>query len=239
MLGDFGKAKKSLDNGLYLALDINKSYGLGWLELCYGHLFQIMGDGRNSIEHFQKSIKYQEEAQSIFMLGIAWAGLGAGYWLLGDPEAAKEYIEKGLTIHKDAELPYYLSYIFWLSSMVQFDLGDLKIAQKNVEEALTLSRARKERHLEGISGAWLGRIQGKTGISFHLSEQRILEGMGILKELKLLPYLAQGHLFLGELYADEGQREESLNYLKKAEEMFEEMGMDYWLTETKEALGKT
>ncbi|MBW1854235.1 MAG: hypothetical protein JRJ00_06085, partial [Deltaproteobacteria bacterium] len=47
---------------------------------------------------------------------------------------------------------------------------------------------------------------------------------------KLKPCSAQGYLFLGELYTETGQKEKSLENLKKAEGMFKEMGMDYWLT---------
>jgi hypothetical protein len=41
---------------------------------------------------------------------------------------------------------------------------------------------------------------------------------------------------LGELYADTGQKEKALEHLKKAEERFQEMGMDYWLAKTQEVL---
>ena len=129
MLGDFEQGKAFLDKGLHFALDINKPYGLGWLEFCYGYLFHVMGDGRNSIEHYKKSIKYQEEAQSVFMLGIAWTTLGHGYYLMGEVEAANKYIEMGLRIHRDAGLPYYLSYLSCLQGMVNFYSDDLKSAQ--------------------------------------------------------------------------------------------------------------
>ncbi len=43
---------------------------------------------------------------------------------------------------------------------------------------------------------------------------------------------------MGELYADRGQRENALENLKKAEGMFQEMGMDYWLAQTQEVLGR-
>jgi hypothetical protein len=41
---------------------------------------------------------------------------------------------------------------------------------------------------------------------------------------------------LEKLYSDGGQKEKALEYLKKAEEMTKEMGMDYWLAKTKEVL---
>jgi hypothetical protein len=43
---------------------------------------------------------------------------------------------------------------------------------------------------------------------------------------------------LGELYVDTGQREKGLKNLKKAEVLFKEMGMDYWLARTPEVLDR-
>ena len=68
------------------------------------------------------------------------------------------------------------------------------------------------------------------------AEEYILKGIKMLEELKTQPYLSTGYLWLGELYADMGQREKALENLKKAEEMFKEMGMDYWLSRTHEVL---
>jgi len=51
-------------------------------------------------------------------------------------------------------------------------------------------------------------------------------------------FSAQGYLFLGELYADKGQKEKALENLKKAERMFRDMGMDYWVAKTQEVLGR-
>jgi len=41
-------------------------------------------------------------------------------------------------------------------------------------------------------------------------------------------------LALGELHIDMRQEEKALENLKKAERMFQEMGMDYWLAKTRE-----
>ena len=63
-----------------------------------------------------------------------------------------------------------------------------------------------------------------------------MQGIKVFDELGLKPWSAQGHLFLGELYGISGMREEALPNLKKAEAMFQEMGMDYWLGKTQEIL---
>ena len=58
-----------------------------------------------------------------------------------------------------------------------------------------------------------------------------------MEELRIRPFTGQGYLFLGELYADKGQKDIALENLKKAEGMFKEMRMDYWLTRAEEVMG--
>jgi hypothetical protein len=57
-----------------------------------------------------------------------------------------------------------------------------------------------------------------------------------LKELKIKSTLSTGFLFLGELYAHAGRKEESLKNLKQAEGLFQEMGINFWLDRTKKIL---
>ena len=74
------------------------------------------------------------------------------------------------------------------------------------------------------------------GSQLHKTEEYILKGMKILEELETKPAYAGGYLNRGELYADAGQKEKALENLKKAEAMYQEMGMDYWLARTKKLL---
>ncbi|MBW1789187.1 MAG: hypothetical protein JRK53_21655 [Deltaproteobacteria bacterium] len=64
----------------------------------------------------------------------------------------------------------------------------------------------------------------------------ILKGVGVFRELKLKPYYSQGHLSLGELYLNAGEKEKAGDNLKEAKGMFREMGMDYWLGKAQEGL---
>jgi tetratricopeptide (TPR) repeat protein len=79
----------------------------------------------------------------------------------------------------------------------------------------------------------LGRIWGKTDHpQIDKAEESFLKGIKILEELKLKLYYAPGYYYLGELYADTGQKDKALETLKKAESLYREMGMDYWLGKT-------
>ena len=68
------------------------------------------------------------------------------------------------------------------------------------------------------------------------AEESLLKGINILEELRIKSWYSVGYLFLGEVYADSGQKDKALEILKKAEGMFKEMEMDYWLTKTQKAL---
>ncbi len=54
----------------------------------------------------------------------------------------------------------------------------------------------------------------------------------MLIEFNVRPFVAQGYLDLGELYANNDQADSALKTWTKAESMFKEMGMDYYLIKT-------
>jgi hypothetical protein len=56
--------------------------------------------------------------------------------------------------------------------------------------------------------------------------------------LKDKVYCSTGYLFFGDICLNSGHLEEALGNLKRAEGLFQEMGMDYWLGKTKEVLGR-
>jgi len=88
----------------------------------------------------------------------------------------------------------------------------------------------------------LGRIAGEADpAQVKVAEGYIRQGIAMSEEMKMTPVSAQGYLFLGEIFEIAGRREEYLNSLRKAYEMWKEMGVgpqSYWLTRTQEALAR-
>jgi class 3 adenylate cyclase/tetratricopeptide (TPR) repeat protein/ribosomal protein L40E len=238
-LGKFERGKVFFEKALDNATNVGHSITLGLIELYYGIVLRIKGDGRLSIKRSQNSIKYYEEGEFIYPLGMAWSNLGYGYYLIEEFDKAQKYIEKGLKIQKDTGVEIVLSNYYIGLGMVHCDSGDLTKAQIFAEKALKLSQKNNDRLTEGISKIWLGRILAKRDLSqSDKAEEFIMDGIQFYDELGMKPFAAQGYMFLGELHVDAYLKEKAKNNLKKAEGMFRKMGMDYWLTRTREVLGR-
>ena len=121
--------------------------------------------------------------------------------------------------------------------LVHLSENNLEAAQRDVEKALELSKRNKERLFEGTSRIWLGRITAGLGHEKATqAEKTTLRGIDMLRNLQLKPRYAEGYLVLGELFAEVGRIPEARQKLEKAEDLFREMEMKYWLTKTQEVL---
>jgi tetratricopeptide (TPR) repeat protein len=170
-------------------------------------------------------------------LGLAYLGLGTAVNHLGDPQTGLEYIQKGLKIQSSTGVKSLLAWYHCELSNAYLVLGDLINAFDCVTKALKLALDNNEKWGEILSMTWSGRILAKSDPSqIDKAKESILKGIKICEELRLKSWYSVGYLFLGEVYADAGQKDKALEILKKAEGMFQEMGMDYWVDKTQETL---
>ena len=237
ILGNFKKATKFLKKGHQAAYKINNIINIGQSEMSHGLYYLYKGDGKNAMEHFQRSKESFEAADYPRLVGLMFACKGYSYFLLGDLDAAKKNIEEGFGIHKKTSAVVQLSWYSIFLSHINHDLRNFSKAIINIEEALNLTMKHFERHVEGWARIWLGRILGKIDSSrITNAEEYIMQGIKILYELKYLPWLLQGYFFLGELYTNTDQEDEAHKNLDKALSMCKEMGIQYWPDKIQEVL---
>jgi len=238
-LVDFNKGQALCQRACHFAEEVGNIHSLAVAECNYAFLLLIKGDGKRALEHVEKCVRYTEQGEMVVMLWMAPTLLGHAYYLLGDFDAARKHFEERLEIYRSTEYPVLLSWNYYGLGMVHLDCGDLESALGHIEESLKVSQRRGEKMQEGLSTVALGRVVGKAEPSQTArAEEYILQGIKILDELKLKPYQAEGYLFLGEHYADMGQKQKALESLNKAQGMFQEMVMDYWLRRTQKVLEK-
>ncbi|MBI5585670.1 MAG: AAA family ATPase [Deltaproteobacteria bacterium] len=238
MCGDFEYSERLFEKALSFAQKIDHRTTLGGVELSFGLILGLKGDGERAVSHLQKAIKYMEESQTFVFLGFAWSWLGWANLVMGQTNTAVELTEKGLKMHTDLGIPFFRSNLHANCSVVYLMQGDLKRARSQAESALQFALQNNEKHMIGLSKLLLGvAIALKDPTQIEPAEQQILQGIGLLEEIGLSPFIGFGYLLLREVYSASGRPKEALEYLKKAEAMSEKMGIDYWLRKTREVFG--
>lgn len=235
--GNFTEGEGFLDKGLSFARDIDNPMSIAMIEMLYGTFYLFKGDAENQVKHYRSSIEYLEKSQMTFFLGIVWAWLGGAYLYSGQTDTALRYAQKGLEMHTDLGLPIFLGSIHSILSEIHLGLGNLEKALVHAEQAVDLSRKNNERFFEAEAMIMLGRvIAASDRTKFEEARDLMFQGISLFDLLEVRPRYAVGLLWLGELYVDAGQKEEALENLKKAEGLFQDMEMDYWLGKTQEFL---
>jgi tetratricopeptide (TPR) repeat protein len=171
------------------------------------------------------------------VLNVAWSLLAQGYNLLGQSGKATEYLQKMLKLQADTKSPGFLSLGHLALSSAHLNSGDLNEAKVHAEQALNLGQTNHEKYCE--AGAWiqLGRIIGKMEASrIDEAEEFMLNGLKILEDVETKPAYATGCFSLCELYLNSGKIEKGLEVLRRSEEMFSRMGMEYWLAQARNVL---
>ncbi|RJP29406.1 MAG: TIR domain-containing protein [Actinobacteria bacterium] len=239
-LGEFGEEGEVFEKGLLSSLEADDAFGTGWVE--YNHCLALhsQGDGQGLIDHARKAIERFEETGIEIVLGTAWSVLGTGYLFKGSYEQARENVEKGLELQRKVGVPINLPLCLIFLSLFRLAVGDLEGAASSAEEALRLSRDYGAKSLECASLLTLGRVSaGAESSRIDIAERYIRQAMSLSEEMKTKPLNAGGHLYLGEIFEQAGRREEALENLMKAEEMYLEMDVgsqSHWLTRIQEAL---
>ncbi len=156
--GDFDHGEKLLQKGLSFAVEIGHLGTVAFVEWLYGCLLMMRGDGEAAARRLQDAIKHMEGSQSLLFLGVGWTWLGYSHCLMGQTKTAVDLTEKGLKMHTDLGIPWWRSVCHCFCSLAHFELGDTGEARRHGELALQFSVDNKERHMQGLSRAWLGRV---------------------------------------------------------------------------------
>ncbi len=236
-VGNFDEGERKLQKGLSFARDLDNLHSLAMTEMCYGIFHYFKGDGPNQVKHYRASLEYMEKGQFLIFQGLVRGWLGIAYEMMELPEEALRHLDEGLRIHTESGLPFFLGSLYTGLSKTHLVLGNLQKARVHAEQGIGQCQKNNEKFHEAESRIALGRAVGASGPEhFEEAQDQMLNGIRILEELYIRSREAVGYLYLGELQATVGRKDEALENVKKAESRFREMGMDYWLGKAQVAL---
>jgi hypothetical protein len=121
--------------------------------------------------------------------------------------------------------------------MAYLETTDTMNAEKCANLALKSAQEHDERYFEAFSRMLLAQsIVKRDVLRFNEAKQHMIGAIKTLDELKIRSAYAVAIYFLGQTYAYGDQKEIAKRTLEKAEGLFREMGMDYWITRTRQWL---
>ena len=236
-LGEFQRAEALCDKGLRFAREIKDLYCIGFVEAFYASATALRGDAEQTILHAERAIRNCEETGFLSTIGAAWQISGWGHLMLGELGIAREHVEKGHAHDIASGFSLVSSLYYELMVEICLDTGDWDTARRYADQGLQCAKTQGatiyEGRLEILLGAALARADSSQRAE---AEEHILEGIKLLEGLKVKPLQARARVYLGELYANTDQKEKALRTLKKAQGMFREMGMDYWMAKAEKAM---
>ena len=239
-LGSFDRGEQYLDKAFQISTEMNDMLGVTGAEIGYAVLLNNKGEFERTIRYLKNAIKYSEQMEYLWILGISNVHFGYAYSMLGDLISGKNYVEKGFDIYCKSGVEGHLANIYHLLGLVEFERNEFDKAHKKIVEALKLSRKNGEKAVEGRTYISYGGIFLKREpIQIENAEKYILMGIDIVKELQMKPDVARGHLYLGELYLIAEQEDKAMFNFKMAKDMFADLNMEYWLGRTQNLMKKS
>lgn len=237
--GHFGQGRVFAQKALRNAMALNDLLGLGTAEMANGLVSSFQGDWKSSLEHLRKSAEYCDAAKFLIVSALVRCAIGLAWCMLGEPGTARDHVKTAMELHRGSGVEMHLAASYHFAAFVHSELGDRESARDLVQEGLRLSQKNNEKAIEGRSMVLLGTILGLGGASeTDEAAEVILNGIEILKELGARAFYSLGYLFLGEVYLNAGRSDRARENLMKADGMFQEMGMAYWLTRTRGILSR-
>ncbi len=217
---------------------ISDPYTLAAVELYCGILYSYKGDGEKASRHLSAAAECCRKS-IIYLYGFARAWAGYAYLLLGEQEKALQHMEEGLKFQSDLGVTLWLGGIHAALALARLQLGNPQKALSHAEQGVKLSRANRELYFEALAEMLLGKSIGVADpVRFTEGRVHILRGIATADELHLKPLAAEGRFYIGELSVLSGRTKEAIVHLRRAEAMFREMRMHYWLEKTRNALAR-
>jgi len=239
ILGRFEESKTFLEKSLIFARRINNPESLIIALTFYGQASWTQGDGKAAAKYFGELLPYVDSMSSSFHAAATCSLMAGAHLLQGDLEAAAESMKKSFILLERSHVRAFVAGVFWIQGWVEMELGLLREAVCTLGKSVEAATADKNRAIEGTGRIWLGRAMFEEDAStYRQAEATLLQGMQICEELGMRPTCAEGCLFLGELYVNAGEKPKALEQLGRAQSMFQNMGMDYWLSKAQTLLKK-
>jgi len=238
LLGDFAAAATTAENGLRVAEAANHQHSLAYAYLGLAVPWLAQGNLPRAISWLERSRDLCQRSNFPAWLLVVLPQLGLAYAFGGRVPEGLTLLEQAA--ERSASIKLIAIYPKNLTDLSEAYLlaGRSADAMQSLERALHLSRAHKQRWVEGDALRVLGDIlAARDSPAVEKAEAAYREALALAEELGMRPLAARCHLGLGKLYRRAGMQPQAVEHLTTVAAMLREMGMRFWLEKAEVELG--
>ena len=231
-LGEFDRAFVHADHAIQLAQKIQNPFAKANAYHLRGCIGDQCGEWNQAIKDYEKAIRIAEKAEDLFRLYLVKSWKGRGLAMIGDPDRGRELLEESLALAEQIGTKFWLAWQKNALASCFFTLGDLEAGSLLCQEAISLGKETNDKYVIAFANRTFAEILSHLEPSDPgKADRAILETLRIYQEIDVKPELGRTNLSYARLFKDRGEKEKAIEYLVKAIDMFQQMGMKWDLAQ--------
>jgi tetratricopeptide (TPR) repeat protein len=234
-LGEFDRAFVHADHAIQLAQKIQNPFAKANAYHLRGCIYDQRGEWDQAIKQYEEAMSIAEKAEDLFRLYLVKSYNGRAHTMIGNPDQGRVLLEESLTLAEQIGTKFWLAWQKTALAACLFKLGEYEAGSHFCQEAILLGEETNDKYVIAYANRTFAEIL------FHLepsgpekADRAILEAMRIQQEIDVKPELARSNLSYANLFKDRGEKEKAIEYLVKAIDMFQQMGMTWDLAQADE-----
>jgi predicted ATPase/class 3 adenylate cyclase len=236
-LGSFQAGPSQAQEAIQIAEEANHTYSLAYAYCSLGIVLLLKGDLVPAIAALEKCQRICEVSEIKVLSTHIGSHLGCAYALSGRLTDAMPLLEKSdeqsTRIGRKAGQSLRVT---WHGQACLL-AGDLDNALKHAKQAVALATETKEQGYQAWALKLLGDIAArKNSPGPEPPAEYYNRALALAKELGMRPLEAHCHMGLGSLYVATDKRERAHAEFSTAKELYDIMGMPFWLMQAEVAL---
>jgi tetratricopeptide (TPR) repeat protein len=237
-LGQFDKALCCCHEALAIAREGQREIDLAYCHYRLGLALQIKGDLPEAVASLEQGLLHCREARFVWLMPRIAAALGYCYTLMGQGSRAQGPLEEAIEQAKSIKL--LMSEATATASLAHCCAmaGELDAATRHARRALDLARRYGYWQVETFSLRILGGVDAQRGDHIERAEAQLREALTLAEARSFQPQLAHCRLALGRVLLGAGQSDEARKNLGASANLYQEMGMTFWLPQVHAELAR-
>ncbi|MEZ4517038.1 MAG: tetratricopeptide repeat protein [Chloroflexota bacterium] len=235
--GDWKKSEDFYRQAGQIFNQLGDAYNRSFVDNNRGGIALNQGRLDEALDFYERALKTQERiGKSPYVMGLLHLNLGATQVKRGEQSDALYHLNASQELFDQAQARDFLPELYRRFAEANIAIEELDAARDYIQKSEEIATELAMKGEIGHALRVIGRIELMAQNS-QRAEEALLEAVEILEGVSDEYGVAQAHLLLAQLYAAQGDAEQSLAHLEEAEPLLQLLGAERDLEAARELRG--